>query len=454
MCYALDELADVGRADRYRGATFAAKAARTEPRRPSDDLAWGSRVGQFGRAGRGRGSGDSDRLGGLGQLDGELVGEVHDLGEIPEVAYGRVDGLSDTSVDALGADLLGDLHGLARPAPALCSGSRWSRCTVAMPMRFSAYDRWCSASFANRSTALLHQGLGQGGVGGAAAGDIGQVAEGVGVLAVQLGLGEEADPVGVGLVPIVGVGEGVLGHPDGPLALAGLPHVGVGAGLHRIQHGLGARARAVPAAVLREVDQLQGVVGPPEVDHLAAHAGQDVRAQRLVAGLLGRVQGEDEVLLGGGLEPHVVRHPAGEFGQLGGDLEQLAGGGLGLGLLEEVRHLVQLADDRLAAQAAAALGVPLPEHHGGGLQQLQLGLGEPAGAARRRPGLGLLAAGRAGTGHEPALHGLDEGGARGEGQRGPEEAAPRQHQVAARELAEQGHGLRARPGQVDAGRGR
>ena len=70
-----------------------------------------------------------------------------------------------------------------------------------MPMRLSAYDRWCSPSLANSSTARSHDGLGQRGVGGAAAGDVGQVAVGVGVLAVQLGLGEEADPVGVRLVP-------------------------------------------------------------------------------------------------------------------------------------------------------------------------------------------------------------------------------------------------------------
>ncbi len=301
----------------------------------------------------------------------------------------------------------------------------------------------------------LHQRLGERGVGGAAAGDVGEVAEGVAVLRVQLGLGEEADPVGVRLVPLVGLGEGVLGHADGALAAAGLAHVGVGAGLHRIQHGLDAGARAVPAAVLGEVDELQGVLGPAEVDHLAAHVGEHVGAERPVAGLLGGVQGEHEVLLRGGLEPHVVRHPARQLGEFGGDLEQPLGGGLGLRLLEEVGDLVELADDGLAAQPAAALGVPLPEHHGGGLQQVQLRLGEPAAGARRGGGDVRLGPGQRGGrgGDEPALHGLDEGRARGEGQRAPEEAAPRQHEVAARELAEQGHGLRARPGKVDAGGG-
>ena len=42
---------------------------------------------------------------------------------------------------------------------------------------------------------------------------------------------------------------------------------------------------------------------PAEMDHLAAHGGQDVRAERLVPGLLGGVQGEDEVLLRVGWRP-------------------------------------------------------------------------------------------------------------------------------------------------------
>ena len=77
-------------------------------------------------------------------------------------------------------------------------------------------------------------------------------------------------------------------------------------------------AGAVAAAVLREVDQFQGVVGAAEVDHLPAHVGQDVGAERPVARLLGGVQGEDEVLLGGGLESDVVAHPAGQLGEFGG----------------------------------------------------------------------------------------------------------------------------------------
>ena len=39
-----------------------------------------------------------------------------------------------------------------------CSGSRWSRCTVALPIRLSAYDRWCSGSSANSSTARCMSG--------------------------------------------------------------------------------------------------------------------------------------------------------------------------------------------------------------------------------------------------------------------------------------------------------
>ncbi len=198
------------------------------------------------------------------------------------------------------------------------------------------------------------------------------------------------------------------------------------------------------------MDQFERVLGAAEVDHLAAHAGEDVRAEGAVAGLLGGVQREDEVLLRGGLEPHVVAHPAGQFGQLGGDLEQAPGGGAGLGFLEEIGDLVELADDGLAAQAAAALGVPLPEHHRGGLQEFQFGAGEPAPAARGGGG-GFLARRGGRSGDQPALHGFDEGRAGGQAERGPEEAAPRQHQVASRELADQGDGSGARPRQIDAG---
>lgn len=279
--------------------------------------------------------------------------------------------------------------------------------------------------------------------------DVGQVTVGVGVLPVQLGLGEEADPVGLGLAVETGVQEGVLGHPDGPLALAGLAHVGVGAGLHRIQHRLRTGGGAVAAAVLREVDQLQGVVGAAQVDHLAAHAGEDVAAERLVPDFLGGVQGEHEVLLGGGLEADVVAHPARQLGQFGGAAEEALGGGSGLGLLEQVGDLVQLPDDGLAAQSAAALGVPLPEHRGGRLQEVQLGPGEPGGAMGGGRGLRLAGA-LGGDGHQPALHRLDEGGPRGQRQRAAEEAAPGEHQVAAGELAEQGDGL-GPPGQVDSG---
>lgn len=197
------------------------------------------------------------------------------------------------------------------------------------------------------------------------------------------------------------------------------------------------------------MDQFEGVVGPAEVDHLAAHAGQDVRAERLVTGFLGGVQGEDEVLLGGGLEAHVVAHPARELGQFGSAAEQPLRGGGGLRLLEQVGDLVELTDHGLAAQSAAALRVPLAEHRGGGLQQVELRAGEPGGAAGG--GRVRLSGGGGHDGHQPALHGFDEGGAGGEGEGAAEESAAGEHQVAAGELAEQGDGLRSGPGQIDAG---
>lgn len=202
------------------------------------------------------------------------------------------------------------------------------------------------------------------------------------------------------------------------------------------------------------MDQFQGVVGTAQMDHLTAHRGQDVRAEGLVAGLLGRVQGEHEVLLGRGLEADVVTHPPGQLGQFGGAPEEPLRRGPRLRLLEQVRHLVQLADDRLATQPAAALGVPLAEHRRGGLQQFEFGCREPGGAPRvvgGQLGRGLARGG----GHQPALHRLDERRACGQGERGAEEAAPGEHEVAARELTEQRDRLRARPGHVDAGdRGR
>ncbi|GAA3081693.1 hypothetical protein GCM10020254_27600 [Streptomyces goshikiensis] len=145
-------------------------------------------------------------------------------------------------------------------------------------------------------------------------------------------------------------------------------------------------ARAVAAAVLGEVDEFQGVLGAAEVDHLAAHVGEDVRAQRLVPGLLGGVQGEDEVLLRGRVQADVVAHPAGQFGELGGDLEEPLHDRGRVVLLEQVGDLVELAHDGLAAQSAAALGVPLAEHHGGGFEEVELRPGQPrGGGARRRP---------------------------------------------------------------------
>ncbi len=115
---------------------------------------------------------------------------------------------------------------------------------------------------------------------------------------------------------------------------------------------------------------------------------------------------------------------------------------------------MKLADHRLAPQPAAALRVPLAEHRGRRLQQIQLRLGQPRGPAGAVRLLGAALALARGHRDQPALHRLDEAGSGGEREGGAEEAAARQHQVTARELADEGDRLGAGPGQVHAGDGR
>ena len=151
-------------------------------------LTWhrGSRVGAVRGAGRGRwpvspyerdGPGALSpprRLSASGQLDGQPVGEPYDLGDVAEVPGGRVDGLAQPGVDPLGADLAWrrSMASAARRRTAPAPSAADAR--VAMPIRLSAYDRWwpppsLRASCRNSSTARSIDGLGERGVGRAAA---------------------------------------------------------------------------------------------------------------------------------------------------------------------------------------------------------------------------------------------------------------------------------------------
>src|SRR5690242_12938974 len=130
----------------------------------------GAESGSSGGPAAAGAGGGSDRFGGLRQLDGEPLGEVDDFTEVAEIAYGRVDGLADAGVDAFGADLLGDAHGFHGQDGAL------------LRLAAQQVDGGHTDQVQRVGTLVLlvlgeqlhgpaHQGVGEGGVGGAAAGD-------------------------------------------------------------------------------------------------------------------------------------------------------------------------------------------------------------------------------------------------------------------------------------------
>ena len=108
------------------------------------------------------------------------------------------------------------------------------------------------------------------------------------------------------------------------------------------------------------------------MDHLAGGAGERLAGPGPVAALACRVRGDDEVLLGGGLQADVVRHPAGEYGEVGGDAPQAPLQMVGVAVGEHAAHLVELAHHGLALQSAAAGGVPGAEHLDRALQGFDL----------------------------------------------------------------------------------
>ena len=200
--------------------------------------------------------------------------------------------------------------------------------------------------------------------------------------------------------------------PEGAAHGLALAHGRLRPGLDGVQHRPGARQRLLAGAGLGELHQVEGVVGPAQVDHLAGRPGERLAGARPVAALAGRMGGDDEVLLGGGFEADVVGHPAREDGQVGGDAPQAPLEMVGVAVGEHAAHLVELAHDGLALEPAAAGRVPGPEHLDRALQCLDLlrpdGGGlvavEPSGVGvqgvveaggRRRRGRGRCAASRA-----------------------------------------------------------
>ncbi len=155
-------------------------------------------------------------------------------------------------------------------------------------------------------------------------------------------------------------------------------------------------------------------------------------------------------------------HPAREHREVGGDAPEpaLEMGGVVVG--EHPAHLVELAHDGLALEAAAPGGVPGAEDLDGVLQFVDLLRADgrrfvavPArllgveGVALVRP------VGREdGVGVEPVVHGGAEGGARGERGTRAHQAASVEHEVHSREFGEERGRLLGRPrhtvGVVDA----
>ncbi len=217
-------------------------------------------------------------------------------------------------------------------------------------------------------------------------------------------------------------------------------------GLDRAQHGPGPGQGGLPGAAVGDPDQVQRLAGTAQVDHLPGGPGQRLPGPGPVAGLPGGVDRLDEVALGGGLQADVVGHPAGQDGEVGGDAPQPPGERRGVRVGQHPADLVELADNRLALEAAAAPGVPGPEDVHRRLQRLDLvqadgaGLVEVAGRQGRRAGAahegdGVLARRRVLLGH-PLVEGFGDGGARHEQGARAHQSASIEHEVHSRELGE------------------
>lgn len=191
--------------------------------------------------------------------------------------------------------------------------------------------------------------------------ELGQGAVGERLHAVQILVLEGLHPGRRCEVALVG-DEEVLRPPEGaPHGLA-LAHRRLRPGLDGVEHRPGARQHVVAGTGLGEVHQVEGLVGPAQVDHLPGRPGERLARPRPVTALACGMGGDDEVLLRGGLQTHVVRHPAREDGEVGRDAPQapLEMGGVVVG--EDAAHLVELSHHGLALQPASAGRVPGPEH--------------------------------------------------------------------------------------------
>ena len=196
--------------------------------------------------------------------------------------------------------------------------------------------------------------------------------------------------------------------------------------------------------------------GRPEVHHLPGRPGQRLAGPRPVAALARGVGGDDEVLLGGGFQADVVRHPAGEDRQVGGHAPQPPLQMRRMAVGEHAAHLVELAHDRLALQPAAAGGVPGAEDLDRALQRLDLLRADRGGlVAVVVGGVGVQGiveyrgVGREGrVGVQPVVHGTAEYGAGGERGARAHQTASVEHEVHSREFGEDRGGSFRRPRQA------
>lgn len=187
--------------------------------------------------------------------------------------------------------------------------------------------------------------------------------------------------------------------------------------------------------------------------HLAGRPRQRFPGAGAVAALVRGVRGDDEVLLRRGLQTHVVGHPARQDREVGGDAPQAP---LELGWMvvgEHAAHLVELAHDRLALEAAATGGVPGPEHLDRALQFLDLLGPDGRGLVAVESGgfrvqwvveVGGVGPER-GVGVQPVVHGAAECGSRGERGTRAHQAASVEHEVHSREFGEDRGGSFGRP---------
>lgn len=112
--------------------------------------------------------GRSDRFGGLRQLFVEQLGEPGDVGDIAEVPGSGVDGLAQAGVHALGADLLGDLQGAGGEHGGLL-GLPLEEMDGGHADEVERVGALVLVVLAEQLHGLVHDGLGERGVRGAAA---------------------------------------------------------------------------------------------------------------------------------------------------------------------------------------------------------------------------------------------------------------------------------------------